>query len=288
MRKYILITPARDEAEHLEETIQSVAAQTILPAQWVIVDDGSKDATGTIIDHAAKRYPWITAIHRGDRGFRQAGGGVVATFNQGYERLVAADWDLLGKLDADLTFAPDYFERALAEFERDPRLGIGGGAIYHEAEDGELVIEKNPIFHVRGATKLYRRECWQGLGGLVQAPGWDTIDEVKANMLGWTTRSFPELRVTHGRFTGAAVGAWRDSVKNGRANYVTGYHPLFMLAKCLGRLPKRPYLIGSFGLMWGFLSSYWKRSPRIEDAQLLRYTRDQQLRRLFLQTSIWR
>lgn len=288
MQRYVLITPARDEAAHLEGTIRSVATQTILPTQWVIVNDGSKDSTGEIIDRAAAQYPWITAVHRGDRGFRQAGGGVVATFNEGYQRLVAADWDLVGKLDADLTFAPDYFERALAEFECDPQLGIGGGAIYHEAANGELVIERNPIFHVRGATKLYRRECWEALGGLMQAPGWDTIDEVKANMLGWATRSFPELRVTHGRFTGAAEGAWRDSVKNGRANYVTGYHPLFMLAKCLGRLLKRPYVVGSLGLMWGFLSSYWKRSPRIEDARLLRYTRDQQLRRLFLQESIWR
>ena len=285
--KYVVITPARDEAEHLEQTIRSVIAQTVRPAQWIIVNDGSKDETGEIIDRFAQEYAWITARHRPNRGYREAGGGVVKTFNDGYEQIRETDWDLLVKLDADLSFEPAYFERCIAEFERDAKLGIGGGAIYHD-NDGQLELEKNPAFHVRGATKMYRRACWDALGGLVQAPGWDTIDEVKANMLGWSTRSFLDLRVSHSRFTGAAEGAWRDCIKNGRANYVTGYHPLFMLVKCLRRLFKRPYVLGSIALMWGFVSSYWKRSLRIEDPQLLRYTRDQQLRRLFLQESIWK
>jgi poly-beta-1,6-N-acetyl-D-glucosamine synthase len=285
--KYVVITPARDEAEHLERTIRSVVAQTVQPSQWIIVNDGSCDETGEIIGRFAAQYEWITARHRLNRGYREAGGGVVKTFNDGYEQIRVQDWDLLVKLDADLSFEPTYFERCILEFERDTKLGIGGGAIYHE-NNGELELEKNPAFHVRGATKMYRRACWDALGGLVQAPGWDTIDEVKANMLGWSTRSFPDLRVSHSRFTGSAAGPWRDCIKNGRANYVTGYHPLFMMVKCLRRLVKRPFLLGSIGLMWGFVSSYWNGSPRIEDPRLLRYTRDQQLKRLFLQQSIWK
>jgi biofilm PGA synthesis N-glycosyltransferase PgaC len=287
VKKYVVITPARDEAEHLERTIRSVVAQTVQPAQWIIVNDGSGDETGEIIDRFARQHSWITARHRRNRGYREPGGGVVKTFYDGYEQIHVQDWELLVKLDADLSFDPNYFERCILEFERDPKLGIGGGAIYHEV-NGQLELEKNPAFHVRGATKMYRRACWETLGGLVQAPGWDTIDELKANMLGWSTRSFLDLRVSHSRFTGAAEGAWRDCIKNGRANYVTGYHPLFMSLKCLRRLVKRPYLFGSIGLMWGFVSSYWNGSPRIEDPRLLRYTRDQQLRYLFLQESIWR
>jgi biofilm PGA synthesis N-glycosyltransferase PgaC len=287
VKKYVVITPARDEAEHLERTIRSVVAQTVQPAQWIIVNDGSGDETGEIIDRFARQHSWITARHRRNRGYREPGGGVVKTFYDGYEQIHVQDWELLVKLDADLSFDPNYFERCILEFERDPKLGIGGGAIYHEV-NGHLELEKNPAFHVRGATKMYRRACWETLGGLVQAPGWDTIDELKANMLGWSTRSFLDLRVSHSRFTGAAEGAWRDCIKNGRANYVTGYHPLFMSLKCLRRLVKRPYLFGSIGLMWGFVSSYWNGSPRIEDPRLLRYTRDQQLRYLFLQESIWR
>jgi hypothetical protein len=115
-----------------------------------------------------------------------------------------------------------------------------------------------------------------------------TVDELKANMFGWTTRSFPDLRVSHYRFTGSAEGAWKDNIKNGRANYITGYHPLFMLFKCLRRLVHRPYLSGSIGLMWGYLSAYWKRLPQVPDSSLIRYTRSQQIRRLLLLDSIWK
>ncbi len=287
MTRYLIITPARDEAEFLEKTIRSVVNQTVRPAQWIIVNDGSRDATGEIIDRYARLYPWITAVHRVNRGYREAGRGVVHTFYDGYEHLESRDWDFLVKLDADLSFPDDYFESCFAEFAADPSLGIGGGGIYHEI-GGELRIEANPKFHVRGATKIYRRECWDALGGLVPSPGWDTVDELKANMLGWTTRSFLDLRVSHYRYTGSADGAWKNCVKDGRANYVAGYHPLFMLLKCIKRLGEKPYLMGSIGLMWGFLAGYWNSAPRIADQKLIRYTRNQQLRRLMLQESIWK
>jgi biofilm PGA synthesis N-glycosyltransferase PgaC len=287
MTKYLIITPARDEEEFLERTILSVASQSVKPLQWIIVNDGSRDRTGAIIDHYADVYPWITARHRPDRGFREAGGGVINTFYDGYAQIESSQWEFLVKLDADLSFPSDYFERCFTEFEKDPRLGIGGGGIYHE-EAGELKLEQNPKFHVRGATKIYRRECWDDLGGLLRAPGWDTVDEVKANMLGWNTRSFLDLRVSHYRFTGAADGAWKDCIKNGKANYITGYHPLFMLLKCVRRLAKRPYFIGSVGLAWGFVTAYRKGIPQVQDLRLISYLRGQQLRRLFLLDSIWK
>jgi biofilm PGA synthesis N-glycosyltransferase PgaC len=287
MTKYLIITPARDEEQYIERTILAVANQSVLPLQWVIVNDGSRDNTGAIIDHYAEIYPWIRARHRPNRGHREAGGGVINTFYDGYVHVESLQWDFLVKLDADLSFSSDYFELCFAEFAKDPLLGIGGGGIYHEVA-GELKLEENPKFHVRGATKIYKRECWDELGGLLRAPGWDTVDELKANMLGWTTRSFLDLRVSHYRFTGAADGAWNDCVKNGRANYITGYHPLFMLLKCIRRLTKKPYLSGSVGLMWGFLNSYWRNTPQVEDRGLINYTRTQQMRRLLHRDSIWK
>lgn len=287
MTKYVIITPARDEESHIQETILAVSKQTIRPVQWVIVDDGSSDKTGKIVESATKMYPWITALRRPNRGFRQAGGGVIAAFNDGYACLESSDWEFLVKLDADLSFTPDYFERCFAEFEKDPRLGIGGGGIYH-LENDSLKLESSPAFHVRGATKIYKRECWEKLDGLLTAPGWDTVDEVKANMLGWRTRTFPDLQVSHHRFTGAADGAWRDSVKNGLANYVTGYHPLFMFFKCMRRLATKPYLIGSLGLGWGFLRGYLRRAPQVQDDIIINYTRSQQMRRLLFLESIWK
>jgi poly-beta-1,6-N-acetyl-D-glucosamine synthase len=224
-------------------------------------------------------------VHRPDRGVREAGSGVVEAFYAGYDRVTTPDWDFLVKLDGDLSFQPDYFEKCLAEFHTDQTLGIGGGAVCHR-HNGELLPEPHPRFHVRGATKIYRRACWQQISGLIQAPGWDTVDEVKANMLGWSTRTFLQQQLLHHRPTGAASGTWQNAVKNGKASYISGYHPLFMFLKSLKCSFRTP--IVSVGLLWGFLLSHFQRVPQVEDNALIAYLRSQQLRRLFFMSSIWR
>jgi poly-beta-1,6-N-acetyl-D-glucosamine synthase len=285
--KYVVITPVRDEEEHLPSTIASMLRQTVRPAEWVIVNDGSKDATGRIIDDYANRNPWIRALHRADRGFRKSGGGVVDAFNDGLHALSCTDWDFMAKFDGDLSFEPDYFERCFDEFRAEAKLGVGGGVICY-VENGVKRFEEAPSFHVRGATKIYRRACWEGIGELITAPGWDTMDEVKANSLGWKTRSFPDLHLVHHRDTGAADGTWRTLVKYGRANYICGYHPLFMLSKCAVRLIKKPYLLGSLGLMYGFVSGYVSHIPQVQDPAAIAYLRRQQMSRLFGGETIWR
>ncbi len=285
--RYVVITPVRDEEEHLPSTIESMIHQTILPQEWVIVNDGLRDGTGKILDDYAARYPWIRAVHRKDRGFRKAGGGVVDAFNDGYEALTCRDWDFIAKFDGDLTFDPDYFEKCFEEFHRDGKLGVGGGVICY-VEDGVKRFEEAPAFHVRGATKIYRKPCWDGIGGFLAAPGWDTMDEVKANSLGWATRSFPHLHLIHQRDTGSADGLWPTLVKYGRANYICGYHPLFMISKCMVRLMRKPYLIGSIGLMYGFVSGYLTKVPQVDDRATIAYLRRQQLRRLWGGQTIWR
>ena len=284
---YVVITPVRDEEKHIQSTIESMVRQTVLPDEWVIVDDGSKDGTGKTIEEYAKRYPWITPVHRADRGFRKSGGGVVDAFNDGYRALACRESEFIVKFDGDLIFEVDYFERCFEEFSRDPTLGVGGGTICYVI-DGKKRFEETPAFHVRGATKIYRRNCWDSIGGLLPAPGWDTMDEVKANSLGWSTRSFPHLHLVHQRDTGAADGLWPTLVKYGRANYICGYHPLFMIAKAGVRLVKRPYLIGSLGLMYGFISGYLRRAPRFNDPAAITYLRHQQMCRLFGRETIWR
>jgi len=286
--RYVIIAPVRDEAAYVQRTIQSVASQTNLPAQWVIVDDGSTDETGRLIKEAAAKYSWIKAVRRENRGARRAGGGVVEAFYSGLERLEDEEWEYLVKLDGDVTFEPDYFERCFQKFANEPRLGIGGGLICNNV-GGILQAESkvDPPFHVRGATKIYRRKCWQDLGGLVQAPGWDTIDEIKANMFGWSTRTFPDIKIVHHRPAGAAYGTWSNWVKNGRANYVTGYHPVFMLLKCISRIFRKPYGIASLGLWVGFCGGYAKGGWRVDDPTFIRYFRRQQIRRLLGQPSLW-
>lgn len=284
---YVVVTPVRDEEQHLPATIQSMICQTVLPKEWVIVNDGSKDSTAKIIDGYAGRYPWIKAVHRKDRGFRKAGGGVVDAFNDGYQALTFREWDFVVKFDGDLQFDSTYFENCFKEFDRDPKLGIGGGVICY-VTDGVKSFEDAPGFHVRGATKIYRKACWDEIGGLLPAAGWDTIDEVKANSLGWTTRSFPRLHLIHERETGSADGRWRSFVKYGRANYMCGYHPLFMAGKCLAGLTKKPYGMCSVGLMYGFLSGYLLKIPQFDEQKAIQYLRGQQLRRMFGGETIYR
>jgi biofilm PGA synthesis N-glycosyltransferase PgaC len=286
---YVIITPVRDEAEHIESTIDSVKAQTVVPSRWIIVDDGSTDGTSDIVDGHASSTPWIQVVHRADRGRRVNGGGVMEAFHAGYELLQEHAWQYLVKLDGDLSFGSQYFEECFELFRTDPRLGIGGGTVC-EMRHGKKQIESagDPPFHVRGATKIYRRECWDQISPLVRAAGWDTVDEVKANMLGWTTRTFPELDVIQLKPTGSADGAWRNAFKNGRANFVTGYDPVFMTAKCLKRALVRPLVVGGVAMACGFWSGYWRGVQRTPDSNVIAYLQRQQRRRLLFRESIYK
>jgi len=289
--RYVVITPARNEAAYISRTIAAMCAQTILPQRWVLVDDGSDDGTAELIDEAAARNDWIIAVHRADRGMRKAGGGVVETFETGFARIGDLAWDYVVKFDADLDFAPDYFERCFARFAEDPRLGIAGGTCCTEAHPTEAEFRGEPAFHVRGPTKLYRRACYEEIGGLFPAPGWDTIDQLKANMLGWRTQTFPDIHLLHLRPTGGAYGSWSNWTKNGLANWVSGYDPVFMVCKCLKRALRQlsgRNLSHSAALLFGYARGWFKGTPRVDDARLIAYVRGQQWRSLLLQRSLWR
>jgi poly-beta-1,6-N-acetyl-D-glucosamine synthase len=171
--------------------------------------------------------------------------------------------------------------------QAEPGLGIGGGLVCTSANGKTEAEFRDAAFHVRGPTKIYRRECWRQIGGLIRAPGWDTFDQVKANMLGWKTRTFQDIKLIHHRPTGGAYGDWPNDMKNGLANYVVGYHPLFMLLKCVRRCVHRPYGLAALALMAGFLRGYFRRVPQVPDRQVIRYLRKQQLNCLFGRKSLW-
>jgi biofilm PGA synthesis N-glycosyltransferase PgaC len=285
--RYVVITPARNEEHNIEETIRSMMAQTITPSEWIIVDDGSTDKTAEILDRYAAQCEWLRVFHLPDRGYREPGNGVIRAFNHGLSNLGTNHWDFIVKLDGDLDLSPGYFQMCFGEFEKDPTLAVGGGTICH-SKDGVLLPDFDQKMHVRGATKIYRRTFWDQLGGLYPVAGWDTIDELKANMLGWTTRSFRDIQILHRRPTGSADGAWKNWFKNGRANYITGYHPVFMLLKCVKRLSQKPIVLAGIALWCGFVSGYIKGIPRVDEPDLIRYVRKQQLSRLLFQESIWK
>jgi glycosyltransferase involved in cell wall biosynthesis len=286
--RYVVVTPVRNEAAYVGRTIDSVAAQTLRPTRWVLVDDGSTDGTGEILEAASSRYPWMTVVRRPDRGFRKPGGGVVEAFYDGYAALDGVAWDFIVKLDGDLSFGPDYFEKCLARFADDPQLGIGGGTIY-VTQNGRLTVDcpDDPPFHVRGATRIYRRACWEKVHPLVRAPGWDTVDEVRANLWGWRTRTFPDVQLVQQRETGGADGMWVTWFKNGLAGYVIGYHPAFVLARCVKYLWAKPRVLASAAMFAGYCSGYLKRQPHVADAPSVRYLRQQQVRYLTLRPGIY-
>jgi biofilm PGA synthesis N-glycosyltransferase PgaC len=298
--RYIIISPVRDEGRYLDTTIRCVVNQTIQPVQYILVDDGSTDDTLSIIQRWSAEYPWIIAVHRPNaasgtsqekhqrnRGRRARAAKEILAFYEGFHRHALPGWQFLVKLDGDVGLEPDYFERCFQEFERDGRLGIGGGEICH-LQHGIPVVERNPVFHVRGATKIYRNACWNDIGGVSSGAAWDSLDELKANMLGWKTHTFPGLHVLHYRYTGAANGAWQEAVKKGEWNYISGYHPLFMACKVIKNAMERPWLQGAAGLCYGFLRAFFLRTPQVNDKKLIRYIRGQQLRRLCSLPTIWR
>jgi poly-beta-1,6-N-acetyl-D-glucosamine synthase len=286
--KYVVITPVRDEARHIEQTLSSMTRQTTVPVEWIIVDDGSTDGTSEILDRWSAENPFIKVIHNTNRGYRASGSGVMEAFYIGYDRIASPDWGFLVKLDGDLLFQPDYFEKCIARFDADPKIGIGGGIVCIP-KNGTVEVEEpgEPPFHVRGATKIYRRECWDMIHPLIKAPGWDTIDEVKANYHGWKTKTFSDINLIQLKPTGTADGKWKDFYKNGVSDYICGYHPLFMMAKCLKRIRQRPFFVSAVGHWVGYVSAYAKNVPRDPDEKVRRYLQRQQIRRMMMQSSIY-
>ncbi len=278
---YVVISPVRNEATFIGQTVDSMIAQTVRPSEWIIVDDGSTDGTADIVWTKGSGHPWIRLISRSDRGFRQPGGGVVEAFNEGYAALAVTDFQFVVKLDGDLSFDPDYFERLLARFTAQPKLGIAGGNCY--IQDGDTwkpeVIDPS---HVRGATKMYRRACFEAIGGLVARLNWDGIDEWQARARGWQAQGFLDIPLYHHRPTGAANKTLKTRFQHGRAAYYMGYHPLYMLFRSVRRMADRPLVLGGVSLLGGYVSDWLQGREQINDPQMISFLRQHQLQRLGL------
>lgn len=286
--KYIVISPVRNESKWIESTIVSMLNQTIQPVEWIIVDDGSRDLTHNIVLKYTEKYKWIKLIIKKDRGFAEPGRGVMEAFYEGYAHRTCLDFEFIVKLDGDLSFNEDYFELIFKEFSENNKLGLASGVCYIR-KNGVLIPENHPKFHVRGPSKVYRRECWEQIGGLVKHLGWDTIDEIKAQYLGWTTLSFKNLQIIHHKQTGYNTGLVKWAIKQGRSDYYCGYHPIFILAKGIRRIFfERPYLIDGMGIIIGYFLSYLKKEQRYEESKVVEFLRREQIKKLTLRPGIWR
>lgn len=275
---YVVISPVRNEERFIERTIHSVVNQTVLPKQWIIVDDGSTDMTKKIVEKYAQLHPWIILVERKNRGFDKLGAGVVEAFYEGLSH-VNVDYDYLVKLDGDLSFEHDYFEYMLKKFECVPGMGMASGQSYVPL-NGTLIWEDTPEDHVKGLLCMYKKECFQAIGGLLPSLGWDTVDEIRARMLGWRTRSFKEKRIIHYRPLGSKGGALKGHMRHGYIAYLIGNHPLYVGIRCLYRLSGKPFIIGSCAYLLGYLKGYFKKADKVVTKEEGNFYRQEQLRKL--------
>ena len=276
-RRYVLISPCRDEAMHMRRTLDSVAAQSVPPALWVVIDDGSTDATPRVLEEYSQRLPWLRVVRRADRGRRNVGPGVIEAFYAGLETVDLDQFDYVCKLDLDLVLPPRYFELLMARMEAEPRLGTTSGKPYYiRARDGALVPEVCGDEMSIGASKFYRTSCFREIGGFVREVMWDGIDCHRCRMLGWIAESVDdeELRFLHLRPMGSSQkGLWTGRVRTGYGQYFMGTAPLYLLASSAFRLFKSPVLYGSVAMLWGYFSSAARRVARYDDPAFRRFLR---------------
>jgi glycosyltransferase involved in cell wall biosynthesis len=276
-RRYLLVSPCRDEAAYIRRTLDSVAAQSIPPSSWIVVDDGSTDETPAILAEYAARLPYLKVVRRDDRGRRSVGPGVVEAFYAGLEGVDLGAFDYLCKLDMDLDLPPGYFEGLMLRMEAEPRLGtISGKPWFVHPSSGALVPEVCGDEMSVGMTKFYRVECFREIGGFVRQVMWDGIDCHRARMLGWIAESVnvPSLRFVHLRPQGASQkGIWTGRVRAGFGQYFMGTSPLYYLAVAASRFLQHPVATGSVAMLWGYFSSAARGVPRYDDPQFRRFVR---------------
>jgi biofilm PGA synthesis N-glycosyltransferase PgaC len=274
-RRYVLISPCRDEAEFVQTTIDSIASQTLLPAKWLIVDDGSSDETPEILRAAAAKYPFIEVVRRDNRGHRLVGPGVIDALYFGLSKVNLDDYDFVCKFDCDLKMPPRYFERAMEYFEEDPWLGTFSGKL-HLVEGDRLVLERTGDENSVGPVKLYRVQCFREIGGFVREVCWDGIDGHICRMKGWVARSTddPEMRIAHLRQMGTShVGIWHGRARWGGGKYFMGSTPAYVAAAAAYRMVERPYVVSGLGILWGYIRATLQRAPRMNDPEYLNYLR---------------
>ena len=278
---YALITPARNEAQFIELTIQSVVAQTVRPLKWVIVSDGSTDGTDDIVRSYMRENPWIELLRMPERKERHFAGKVLA-FNAGYARLQGLQYDAIGSLDADITFEPDYFDFLLGKLKTDPELGLVGTP-FKDADHGTYDYRFVSIEHVSGACQLFRRECFETIGGYtpVKGGGIDHIAVITARMKGWKTRTFTEKSSVHHRAMGTAQrNALAARFRFGMQDYALGGSPVWEFFRAIYQMKHSPVAIGGLMLGAGYLFAMVRGLPRPVSEDLVVFRRREQMQRL--------
>ena len=278
---YVLVTPARNEAAFIEMTIKSVIAQTALPVKWVIVSDGSTDGTDEIVQKYLADHHWIELVRLPERAQRNFA-GKVAAFNVGYGKVAGLHYDVIGNLDADVSFEPDYLAFLMSKFAENPRLGVAGTP-YREENAMYDDRFKSPG-HVSGACQLFRRDCFEAINGypLIASGGIDFIAVLKAQAAGWQTRRFEEKVCRHHRSVGSGLHApvARRLLNHGKMDYLLGSHPTFEVFRTALQMKRKPYVVGGVLMLFGYVWAMARRLDRSMPEELIALRQRDQMTRL--------
>ncbi|OEU69351.1 MAG: glycosyl transferase [Desulfovibrio sp. S3730MH75] len=278
---YVLITPARNEEAFIEQTIRSVIAQTVPPVKWVIVSDGSTDGTDDIVKKYVAKHKWIELVRMPERMERHFAGKVHA-FNAGYAKVKNLKYDIIGNIDADISFGPNHFEFLLSKFAENPLLGVAGTAFVEDSSVAYNYKFTN-IKHVSGQCQIFKRGCFEEIGGYIPIKGggidWTAV--TTARMKGWHTRTFTEKTFVHRRSMGTGVSTLLGSrFKFGKQDYYLGGHPVWEVFRCLYQTKNKPIILGGLllfcGYIWAFLSRVQRPIPR----ELVEFRRKEQMHTL--------
>jgi poly-beta-1,6-N-acetyl-D-glucosamine synthase len=280
---YVLVTAAYNEEKYIEQTLRSIVAQTLHPAKWIVVSDGSTDKTDEIVKSYAAEHDFIQLCRISEDHPRNFAAQVYA-INRGLSQLEGTEYSFVGNLDADITLEPDYFSRLLEKFRLNPNLGLGGGSIYERSPDGGFFPRTvSTVTSVAHACQLFRRECFDAIGGAYRAlryGGPDTYAETSVRMKHWQVSSFSDLKVFHHRPTNSAEGVLRGWFRQGKMDYSLGALPAFEFFKLLRRVRVPPYVLGSLARCAGFLHSYAHREERLVPQDFIAFLRQEQKERV--------
>ena len=278
---YVLITPARNESQFIELTIKSVTAQTVRPTKWVIVSDGSTDGTDDIVRNCVVQHDWIELVRLPEHSQRSFAGKVDA-FNAGHARVAGLEYDVIGNLDADVSFEEDYLAFLVAKFAENPRLGVAGTP-YREENPIHDDRFKSPE-HVSGACQMFRRECFEDIGGYqpISSGGIDLVALLSAQAKGWQTRRFDEKVCRHHRNVGSGdhVSVYKRLLNRGKKDYILGSHPAFEIFRSAYQMKNRPYIIGGLLNLFGYVWAMLRHVERTMPEELIELRRSDQMQRL--------
>ena len=273
--QYVLATPAKNEEKNLPMLIQSILEQTIMPAIWVIVDDGSNDGTHGIIRAAQEEHGWIQSASVREHP-RDIGRHYAQVCNEGFNFAIKycedhnTPYEYIGLVDSDMTLESDLFEKLIKEFEKNPRLGVASGTVYNNINN-ELIPEGAREDVLMGSPRLWRKKCFEETGGgYLISYSADAVSNVLAKLRGWEVKRFEKIRAIQARKTSSAEGLWKGYNVNGKSDYFRNYHPLFVISKGLKRLFKSPYYIG-IAYLYGYLSGVLRRMDKIDNEEIKDY-----------------